>query len=304
MAGTSRASSVAPTSDSTLQRGQACASCRRRKMRCDGRRPVCGPCLRADRADDCEYTDNQSRSRAEILEEDISRIESRIYELEHPAEATGSNVFLHQPYKQPKRQAQVPSMFQVLESPRAASATDAWWDSPEPPVHMIKTFLDAFLPYASDWGFFIDPARFRHDTLLPLPIGHHSRPSPALLAAVYLAGIALSGSTTLKTHEKQFLSRALSALPASLAGLHPQKAIHALQTEILLSTYFYASGRFLEGRYHTTAAVSLAVSARFKKRASPPALWPDADTAENLDASWATIVLDKSGPSRWLCVRI
>ncbi|KAJ7435069.1 hypothetical protein FB451DRAFT_1194899 [Mycena latifolia] len=43
----------------------------------------------------------------------ISRIESRIYELEHPAEAAGSSVSLHQP----KHQAQVPTTFQGLNSP-------------------------------------------------------------------------------------------------------------------------------------------------------------------------------------------
>ncbi|KAJ7450352.1 hypothetical protein FB451DRAFT_1186766 [Mycena latifolia] len=50
----------------------------------------------------------------------ISRIESRIYELENPAEAAGSSVSLHQPYKQPKRQAQMPTTFQVINSPRVA----------------------------------------------------------------------------------------------------------------------------------------------------------------------------------------
>ncbi|KAJ7447226.1 hypothetical protein FB451DRAFT_782159 [Mycena latifolia] len=274
-----RGSSAATKSDSSLQKGQACAYCRRRKMRCDGQRPVCGPCI--SRPEDCEYLIGQSRTRAEILEEDISRIEKRIYELEHPTKAASSAVFLHNPYEQPNASPPTTS---------TSPAADAWWDSPEPPIHMVKTLLDAFLPYASDWGFFLDPARFRHDALLSLPIGHHSRPSPALLTAVYLAGIAVSDSTALKAHENTFLSRALSALPVSLSGLHPKKEIHALQTEILLATYFYASGRFLEARYHATATVSLAVSAEVKTRA----LSSDAGAPESVNACWATVVLDKS----------
>ncbi|KAJ7077593.1 hypothetical protein C8R43DRAFT_1053710 [Mycena crocata] len=287
--------------ESSLQRRHACADCRRRKMRCDGRRPVCGPCVRASREYDCEYTDNQSRSRADMLEEDISRIESRIYELEHPQEVAGAFISLHHPYKQPQRLVQMPSMLQVLQPSRpvcaalnqfltgpapASSAADAWWNAPEPPPNIAKTLLDTFLPYASDWGFFLDIPRFQRDALLPLPLGHHSRPSPALLSAVYLVGIALSDSATLKTHENIFLSRVLSSLPASLSGLHPRKAIHAMQTEILLSNYFYASGRLLEGRYHTAAAASLAVGS--------VSLRAQLEEAEYLAAYRTTLALDKS----------
>ncbi|KAJ7447212.1 hypothetical protein FB451DRAFT_1188403 [Mycena latifolia] len=301
MAGTSRAA----TGDPSLQRGQACAYCRRRKMASpipsdatDGAR-----CVVHANADPGSMTVN-IRIIAAVPR---PKYWKKIF-VELKAASTSWNTqprpldlqyffITHTSNRRPPP-SQMPNIVQVPHSREPVSpqppAADAWWDSPEPPFHMVKTLLDAFLPYATDWGFFLDPARFRHDALLPFPIGHHSRPSPALLTAVYLTSIALSGSTTLKAHEPEFLSRALSALPVSLAGLHPQKAIHALQTEILLSTYFYASGRFLEGRYHTTAAVSLAVSARLKNRASPPALWPDADTTENLDASWATIILDKS----------
>ncbi|KAJ6621458.1 hypothetical protein B0H10DRAFT_987588 [Mycena sp. CBHHK59/15] len=298
-----------PDSESHLQRGQACYHCRRRKMRCDGRRPICGQCSRASRPDDCEYTDNQGRSRVEILEEDISRIETRIYELEHPEAAPNDSVLLYHPYQQPQRRTQMPSLFQVLEStvnpPPASSASpvESWWNSAEPPIQMIETLLDAFLPYASDWGFFLDISHFRRDALLQFPIGHHLRPTPALLATVYLIGITFSDS--LKVHEKTFLSRALSSLPVSLSGLHPHKAIHALQAEILLSNYFFSSGRFLEGKYHVTAAVSLSVSSALHKIRSeysaltvgvstlrPPA--NSIEEGERVDACWTTLVLDKS----------
>ncbi|KAJ7696731.1 hypothetical protein B0H17DRAFT_929059, partial [Mycena rosella] len=239
-------------------------------------RHVCGQCLRGRRTDDCEYMDKHTRSRAEMLEEDISRIESRIYELEHPAEATGESVLLHHLYKQPRRRANMPRI-KIVDLPELACV------------------IDAFLPYTSDWGFFLDPARFRQDALLPLPIGHHSRPTPALLTAVYLIGIVLSDSPTFRMHENIFLLRALSSLSGSLSGLDPLKTVHALQTEILLSNYLYASGRLLEGRYHTTAAVSLAVSRpQLKNEAVTATLWPDAHTTESLDACWMTIILDKS----------
>ncbi|KAF7340904.1 Zn(2)-C6 fungal-type domain-containing protein [Mycena sanguinolenta] len=181
-------------------------------------------------------------------------------------------------------------------APGSLPATNTtWWNSPEPSIAMVQNLIDTFLSYSSDWGFFLDIENFRRDALLPLPIGHHSRPSPALLTTVYLIAIALSDSPALKEHEGIFLSRALSSLPASLSGIHPRKAIHALQAEILLSNYFYASGRFLEGRYHVTAAVSLAVGAvLFHSPATT--LRPDVELieAERVDACWATIILDKA----------
>ncbi|KAJ6494730.1 hypothetical protein C8R47DRAFT_1213414 [Mycena vitilis] len=267
-------------------------------QRCDGQRPVCGPCVRADRTDDCEYVD-QGRSRVEILKEDISRIESRIYELEHPAQAPGGSVFLYHPYRQQQRRSQMPSFVQVLESPTRESpgppAPDSWWNAPEPPSDMIHNLLDNFIPYASEWGFFLDISRFRSEALLPYPLGHHSRPSSALLSTVYLIGIALSGSSAWRAHEKTFLSRALTALPVSLSGIHPRRAIHALQVEVLLSNYFYSSGRFLEARYHTAAAASLALSTVLST--STATLRSDAEVieeGERRDAFWTIVVLDKS----------
>ncbi|KAJ7242559.1 hypothetical protein B0H12DRAFT_846934 [Mycena haematopus] len=312
---------------SVLPRNQACYSCRRRKMRCDGQRPVCGPCLRASREDDCEYTDNLGRSRAQMLEEDIARVQTRIYQLEHP-EAGSSSVPLHEPYTSFQSSTQIPGISQILstfsgpvlsgppdmfmESETGTSATipDSWWNSDEPPKHMAQSFLDTFLSYASDWGFFLDLGNFRRDALLPLPIGHHSRPSPALLAAVYLAGITLSVSPTLKMHEKTFLARALSALPSSLSSLHPRKALHALQAEIILATYFFSAGKFVEGMYHTAAAVSLAVSSgmheAFAETPSLPSAHAiDSEEVERFDACWAIITLDKAWamalgtPSNW-----
>jgi hypothetical protein len=116
------------------------------------------------------------------------------------------------------------------------------------------------------------------------------------LTTVYLIAITLSNSPALKAHEKTFLSRALSSLPLSLSGIHPRKAMHGLQAEILLSNYFYSSGRFLEGRYHTAAAVSLAFSTVMFKP-SVGTILPGTETveeAERIDACWTTIIHDKS----------
>jgi hypothetical protein len=78
----SRAHASSMSTATPLQRGSACLSCRKRKMKCDGSRPVCQQCSRANRAADCEYDDGKTKTRTQILQEKIQRLESRIRELE------------------------------------------------------------------------------------------------------------------------------------------------------------------------------------------------------------------------------
>ncbi|KAF8204470.1 hypothetical protein K438DRAFT_562534 [Mycena galopus ATCC 62051] len=142
----------------------------------------------------------------------------------------------------------------------------------------------------------------------------HRRPLQTLsrpLGRCILVGITLSASPTLKMHEKTFLARALSALPSSLSGLHPRKALHALQAEIVLATYFFSAGKFVECLYHTAAAVSLAVSSGLHKTfAEAPGMLSgahatDSEESERFNACLAILTLDKAWavalgtPSNW-----
>ncbi|GBE80506.1 hypothetical protein SCP_0302210 [Sparassis crispa] len=82
-------SSPGPSS-STLQRGKACLRCRKRKMRCDGAKPACQQCVRAKKADGCEYDDGKGKTRTQLMREHIARLESRIKELETNETSTPS----------------------------------------------------------------------------------------------------------------------------------------------------------------------------------------------------------------------
>ncbi|KAJ6589329.1 hypothetical protein B0H19DRAFT_921557 [Mycena capillaripes] len=265
----------------TLARGQACFSCRRRKMRCDGAKPVCGQCERALRNEDCEYTHGQKRARAEVLQESISRVESRIYELEHPHENPQPAVQLQQPYQS--------------GSGRPSSSPD------EPPFDIAQRLVDSFLSYSSEFGFFFNSSRFRTSVLLRQPMGHPARPTPALLSAVYLCGLRLSKQPQLIVQEPVFLSRALKFTAKGLAGIHPQRVMHNLQAEVLLAYYFFSSGRFLEGKYHAASAVSLGLSSglhMIRSANAPSHSLPPAQDAieegERIHACWAVMILDKA----------
>ncbi|KAK7449724.1 hypothetical protein VKT23_013199 [Stygiomarasmius scandens] len=83
---------IRKTAAPPLQRGLACLSCRKRKLKCDGKKPVCSSCIKMKRADECEYEDRRQKSRTQKLKEKLKKLEDRIKELEGPAEGTSSDV--------------------------------------------------------------------------------------------------------------------------------------------------------------------------------------------------------------------
>ncbi|KAK0210098.1 Zn(2)-Cys(6) binuclear cluster domain-containing protein [Desarmillaria ectypa] len=291
-------SSPASTRNPSLHWGQACIHCRRRKMRCDGARPICGQCSRGNRSEDCQYKNSQGRTKMEVLEENISRVEARIRELENPQQHDPP-IILNDPYLVGGSSSN-PS---VSPGTGVPSLGYGWWTLPDPPLD-IKTFLiDKFLDCASEYGFFMNVSRFRSAALDPS--AYYSRPLPALMTTVYLLGIFLSHTPSLTIHEKTFLERALADVSNALSSnYHPQKIVQTIQAEVILAYYFLASGRFLEGKYHVTTAVSLVLSTGLNKVRSDrntstsqmsvlPAPQDAIEEGERVDACWTVLILDK-----------
>ncbi|KAJ6507483.1 Zn(2)-Cys(6) binuclear cluster domain-containing protein [Mycena vulgaris] len=287
MASTSRAS---PDSGK-LQRGQACFNCRRRKRKCDGNLP-CSQCTRLDIEDDCEYTDGARRTTvATILQEDISRLQSRINDLENSHQPKFQrHAPLHQPYHASTSKL----------DPACIRPTQSGIPAGEPPLDMVQPLIDNFLAYSSEFGFFLNPERFRQSALMPYQTGHHARPSPALLSTVYLWGLRLSNQPNWMAQEPVFLARAVNLISKGLSDTHPQRVLHTLQAEILLSYFFFASGRVLEGKYHTAAAISLSLSSslhliRSENHPTAAILQPPVDVVEEgerIYAWWTVMILD------------
>lgn len=125
--------------------------------------------------------------------------------------------------------------------------------------------MEIFSRFAERAGFFLDPDRFVQSFYVPEPFGHHSRPSRALLSAVYLIGVALSGKTTLTAHEPIFLSRALHYATQAPSCTHPSSAKHALQAEILIASYFFLRGHIPEGKSHIDTAMLISTVHRAHK---------------------------------------
>ncbi|KIY72586.1 hypothetical protein CYLTODRAFT_28398 [Cylindrobasidium torrendii FP15055 ss-10] len=65
-----------------LKRGTACLACRKRKSRCDGKRPVCTQCAKAHRGDQCNFGDTKRKSRPQQLRGKATVLRDRVYELD------------------------------------------------------------------------------------------------------------------------------------------------------------------------------------------------------------------------------
>ncbi|KAK0186296.1 hypothetical protein F5146DRAFT_1142617 [Armillaria mellea] len=177
-----------------------------------------------------------------------------------------------------------------------------WWTLPDPPLELKTVLIDRFLDSASEYGFFMNISRFRSAALDPS--AYYYRPLPALMTTIYLLGIFLSHTPSLTVHEKTFLERALTDVSGALSNHHPQKFLQTIQAEVLLASYFLASGRFLEGKYHITATLSLGLSIglnkiRSDRQTSPgpatilPAPQDAIEEGERVDACWIVLIVDK-----------
>lgn len=125
--------------------------------------------------------------------------------------------------------------------------------------------MEIFSRFAGCAGFFLDPGQFSQSFYVPEPFGHHSRPSRALLSAVYLTSVALSGNVTLTAHEPVLLSRALCYATYAPTCTHPSAAKHALQAEILIANYFFLRGHISEGKSHVDTAMLISTVHRAHK---------------------------------------
>ncbi|KAJ7022556.1 hypothetical protein C8F04DRAFT_1137677 [Mycena alexandri] len=231
-----------------LNKGKACFNCRRRKVKCDAKKPICTPCGRfiGGGLQDCEYTET-GPAQSQILQEQIAILESRIQELEQP-KATRKSIGLQNPYT-----ASRPGISDV--APGEAASTGR------------KSFSQAlaFFPYARQVGFFLSPQLFE---ALSRGIAPSDVASLALLDTIYLWGAHLSRSGTVhtsSTHQDGFLSDALRSTAAGLLHASPNTILHTIQAELLLAQYFFHNSRILEGKYHASAALSISLSSGLHK---------------------------------------
>ncbi|KAF8217417.1 hypothetical protein K438DRAFT_1746733 [Mycena galopus ATCC 62051] len=295
-----------------LHKGQACINCRRRKVKCDGVKPMCGQCSRFSVAfGDCEYTESGPSS-SQVLEEQISILQARIEQLEKPKDkrltltttqasgSRGSSQMSPTQISPSNTMALGPLLtyFHQQQTSGAAVNPSAANSMPtELPFIVLQALVHNFLHNANCFGFFLDTQAF-HDAVTST--NGRTLP-PVLLNVMYLWGVHLSNDTRITVYEPAFLAHALRSTAGSLAGTHPRTVLHSAQASVLLAHYFLRNARALEGRYHTSAAVATALSAGLhliRGRSKPPAaetLPPPSDPVEEgerIAACWSVLTLN------------
>jgi len=124
--------------------------------------------------------------------------------------------------------------------------------------------ISAFLPYASEIGFFLDTSNFYKSVMSTSP--SIRPPCPALLHTVLLLAAQITRPQSVTADMKvDLLSHAVNSTSQTLSSDHPDKVLHAIQAHVLLAQYFFLSGRKLEGRYNVTMAVSLVLATRLHR---------------------------------------
>ncbi|KAJ7494405.1 hypothetical protein B0H11DRAFT_1717609, partial [Mycena galericulata] len=261
-------------------------------QRCDSVRPICGPCRRAARFEDCGYGDAGQIPNIQKLEESISHAESRIMELENPANKTRSprpSVMLKNPYTSSSN-SQSPEL-RFKEHTTSTNLSSRIIDVP----------LQIFAPHAQAVGFFLNKERF-WGACSRMGGGSDELP-PALISSVCLWAACLSASEPLASQETEFLSRALKLATTTLPSTHRLKIVYGIQIEVLLCQYFLHKGRLVEAQYHLSVAVSYVVmgklSAIRSSRGSPPVIFPRdcIEEGELIVGFWTVYSMDKTWSS-------
>ncbi|KAI0730124.1 hypothetical protein C8Q72DRAFT_824207 [Fomitopsis betulina] len=121
-----------------LQRGMACLCCRKRKMKCDGMRPICTQCLKANRGTDCQYHEKKHISRTQLLQQKVSKLEARLRELEsEQPEPSGSSSSSSLSSPSPPSPSQLDTI--SLSDPLTAVAASLNWDQDFSTINFAQT---------------------------------------------------------------------------------------------------------------------------------------------------------------------
>ncbi|KAJ7447618.1 hypothetical protein FB451DRAFT_1411720 [Mycena latifolia] len=238
------------------------------------------------------------------MTETIRGLKARIEELELVLPQDPSSIYLNQPYFIPESSGILEPV--GLEAPSLPEASPSV-GLPEPSSDLIVPLIDICTGrFAESALFFLDPVVFRQSALLPLPFGDPTRPCPALLCAPPIHPGCLP-----------------PVLPSNIAqDVHyivtrPKLLLETIQAEVLLSLYYMRTVQHVPGRYHSSAAVTIALCAGLHLLGSGGNAEPHdtpfpiysssvseaSEEERRIDAFWAVVILNNhwvasdSGPS-------
>ncbi|KDQ21262.1 hypothetical protein BOTBODRAFT_61002 [Botryobasidium botryosum FD-172 SS1] len=233
-----------------LNRGRACLTCRTRKRRCDGARPMCTPCVQARRGHLCVFDDAPTNA---------PKMKRRIKELgelvENAKDVVGRSTVQEPtsaskpPCLSPHKNAAAPTIM-TLKDPHLE-----WWKHEDTvPISIRDSLFDLCMRFS--WHFSCHLNFRRLKARFELPSDHPDAPHSALLYAVLLVGCIYTPSP-LRCYEPILLQRARSHLNQLLST--GTKMFDFLCASALIGAHLYGKARMREAHYHISAAARFAV---------------------------------------------
>ncbi|KAF7291461.1 Zn(2)-C6 fungal-type domain-containing protein [Mycena kentingensis (nom. inval.)] len=279
-----------------LGRGKACNNCRYLKIRCDGKKPVCGRCTGTQKQDSCNYKGESYPSKASLLQETVTRLTARARELEHafalgPGERILSFESVIDTQKLDAHSSSSSSICHTPPTPHRAApvSTDEYvsvqgfhghfganaglWNTQPVGTHesRIADLVRIGISYGTTFGLFLTPlaASSLHSPSLNAstdPVSSLKLRSPALYYSLAALGAQIHPSTPSPessiSHnlvvETELIRLATHALPSAIDSfLDTPRMLETIQAEVLLTYYFWRSGAFLNARLHIASAMTL-----------------------------------------------
>ncbi|KAF8312235.1 hypothetical protein DL93DRAFT_1326573 [Clavulina sp. PMI_390] len=265
-----------------LPKGDACFPCRKRKVKCDGLKPVCARCQHLRK--ECLYANGIARRRsAAALEQRALELELKLHRLTLGA---AHNLFLagirvrarilrlgtlhgQRPVEENPLESSEPEMENLIRSSRALveSSAEPWVSAifehvigsktkdgfEDLPLHLSHQLITLFLPYHQHFYFFADISRFLER--ISLPPSHPDSIHPCLLNACYLGACVVVGNP-LASLQPFFIKRTQHFLSQAL--MHADRITHFLWASMVLGNCLARSRRMEEWYAVVSAAAQFA----------------------------------------------
>ncbi|KDQ07188.1 hypothetical protein BOTBODRAFT_39020 [Botryobasidium botryosum FD-172 SS1] len=316
-----------------LNRGKACAVCRRKKQRCDGAKPSCGPCAKIGKAGQCTYKPESASARSRELRDHLHALEGsiQVLKVKQPkgADRVANLTPMYSTFQlgtvsfssSPKSSSPSPSPPKSLESSPSPPRSLRTLSSPGPldvpaslrdplpamlkdqvPDSLSDILIDIFLE--NRWQHLYEFSTSRILAGRRLPPSHPDSIHPALLDAMCLLGCMYSRRVVFHNYEKLFLERLNRNLANSL--YHMDRIYDFTMASTLKGCYYYMKGRVREGHYIISSTARFALACRLHQIDScsleaskaSPLLGPPrdlVDLGDRIYLFWGLFCMDRIG---------
>ncbi|KAF8312240.1 hypothetical protein DL93DRAFT_1328120 [Clavulina sp. PMI_390] len=221
-----------------LQKGAACFSCRRRKEKCNGAKPICTRCQYFRR--ECVYASGITRLQTTAFLKLLERVqkmgnlrEQLPLDTEPPSSRSNGEGRSKTSADVKRPHAPSPSDEAIPAILKQALNADSLTEFDDLPLPLSQHLISLFLPYRRHFFFFLDIPRFLE--CVSLPPSDPESIHPCLLNACYL-GASMVGGKALTPLAPFFLKRTRYFLGQAL--MWADRVTHFLWASVILGCYF------------------------------------------------------------------